>query len=151
MAGHTDNEIVINAPLDLTWDVTNDVEGWTDLFTEYAKAEILEREGDKVTFRLTMHPDENGTVWSWVSERTPDKKTRTVKARRVETGPFDYMNIEWRYFEVEGGTKMQWVQDFHMKPEAPVDDEGMTNRINSNSKIQMEIIKEKVEQRKSAG
>jgi aromatase len=151
MAGHTENEIVIDAPLDLTWDVTNDVESWTDLFTEYAKAEIIERDGDTVRFRLTMHPDENGTVWSWVSERTTDKATRTVKAHRVETGPFDHMDIEWRYDEVDGGTRMRWVQDFHMKPEAPVDDEQMTDRINTNSKIQMGIIKEKVEARKTEG
>lgn len=151
MAGHTENEIVIDAPMDLTWAMTNDVEAWPDLFTEYAKAEILERDGDTVKFRLTMHPDENGTVWSWVSERTTDEATRSVKARRVETGPFDHMNIEWYYEEVDGGTRMRWVQDFHMKPEAPVDDEQMTNRINTNSKIQMGIIKEKVEARKSAG
>jgi len=151
MAGHTENEIVIDAPLDLTWAVTNDVESWPDLFTEYASAEILERDGDRVKFRLTMHPDENGTVWSWVSERTTDEASRSVKARRVETGPFDYMNIEWYYDEVDGGTRMRWVQDFHMKPEAPVDDEQMTNRINTNSKIQMGIIKEKVEARKTAG
>lgn len=151
MAGHTENEIVINAPLDLTWDVTNDVEGWPDLFTEYAKAEILEHDGDTVRFRLTMHPDENGTVWSWVSERTPDVATRTVKARRVEPGPFDYMNIEWQYEETDDGTHMRWIQDFHMRPEAPVNDEQMTERINTNTKIQMGIIKDKVERRASEG
>src|SRR5947209_9886574 len=72
MAGHTENEIVIRAPLELTWQMTNDVEKWPNLFTEYAKAEILEREGDTVRFRLTMQPDEQGRVWSWVSERTAD-------------------------------------------------------------------------------
>jgi aromatase len=145
MAGHTENTIHINAPLDLVWDMTNDVESWPTLFTEYAKAEILERDGDKVTFRLTMHPDENGVEWSWVSERTPDRASRTVKAKRVETGPFEFMNIEWTYAEEDGGTKMHWVQDFAMKPGAPVDTEGMTERINANSPIQMEHIKSVVE------
>jgi aromatase len=32
-----------------------------------------------------------------------------------------------------------------MKPAAPVDDEGMTNRINTNTPVQMQVIKEKVE------
>ena len=52
----------------------NDVERWPELFTEYASAEILERDGDTVRFRLTMHPDpeHGGQVWSWVSERTAD-------------------------------------------------------------------------------
>src|SRR3954454_8849510 len=101
------NEIVIAAPMVLVWDMTNDVESWPTLFTEYARAEILERDGDTVRFRLTMHPDENGKVWSWVSERTPDPATRTVTARRVETGPFDHMDIRWSYREVPGGVEMR--------------------------------------------
>ena len=147
MAAHTENEITINAPLDLVWDMTNDLEHWTQLFSEYASVEVLERKGRKTTFRLTMHPDENGTVWSWVSEREPVPETRTVTARRVETGPFDFMEIFWSYHEVPGGTRMRWVQDFAMKPEAPVDDAGMTARINANSAVQLELIRDKVEQR----
>jgi len=145
--GHTENAIVIDAPFDLVWDVTNDVAGWPDLFTEYAAAEILDRTGDTVRFRLTMHPDENGKVWSWVSERTADRTARTVHAHRVETGPFEYMNIEWRYEAVGSGTRMHWMQDFQMKPQAPVNDAQMTERINTNSPVQMATIKEKIERR----
>lgn len=147
MAAHTENEITVNAPLDLVWDMTNDLERWPHLFSEYASVEVLERRGRKTTFRLTMHPDENGTVWSWVSEREPVPETRTVTARRVETGPFEFMEIFWSYHEVPGGTRMRWVQDFAMKPEAPVDDAGMTARINANSAVQLELIRDKIEQR----
>jgi aromatase len=145
MAGHTQNEITIAAPLDLVWDITNDVENWPRLFSEYASAEILSREGDKTTFRLTMHPDENGTVWSWVSEREPDRDTLSVRARRVETGPFAYMNIHWQYEKVPEGTRMVWTQDFEMKPEAPVDDAWMTDNINRNSKVQLALIRDRIE------
>ncbi len=151
MAGHTDNALVINAPMDLVWEMTNDVANWPNLFTEYATAEILERNGNTVRFRLSMHPDENGKVWSWVSERTADPQTHTVKAHRVETGPFEYMNIQWFYEPVEGGTYMRWVQDFQMKPDAPVDDAWMEANINRNTPIQMQAIKEKVEQRARSG
>ena len=151
MEGHTENAVLIAAPLDVVWYDTNDVASWPQLFTEYASAEILERAGDTVRFRLTMHPDENGKVWSWVSERTADAATRTVRAHRIETGPFEYMNIEWRYEAVEGGTRMQWRQDFHMKPQAPLNDAQMTERINANTRVQMRIIKEKLEQRYARG
>jgi aromatase len=147
MSKITDNSVVINASMDLVWEITNDVANWTSLFTEYAGAEILERNGDTVRFRLTMHPDQNGKIWSWVSERTPDPKTRTVKAHRVETGPFDFMNIQWFFEPVAGGTKMRWVQEFHMKPTAPVNDDWMENNINTNTVKQMAIIKEKIEKR----
>ncbi|RSS76642.1 SRPBCC family protein [Streptomyces sp. WAC06614] len=147
MPGHTDNEITVGAPVDLVWEITNDLPNWPHLFSEYASVDILHQQGDTTRFRLTMHPDENGTVWSWVSERTTDRAGLQVQAHRVETGPFAYMNIRWHYAQVPGGTKMRWVQDFQMKPDAPVDDHGMTERINSNSKIQMDLIREKIEAR----
>lgn len=145
MAGHTDNKIVINAPLPLVWAMTNDVTTWPTLFSEYSSAEVLSRDGDTVTFRLTMKPDENGREWSWVSERTPDAHSNTVRARRIETGPFEYMQILWEYEETDQGTAMRWVQDFHMKPTAPLDDAGMTERINHNSALQQARIKGIVE------
>lgn len=144
-SAHTDNSIMIKAPMEVVWEMTNDVESWPRLFSEYATAEIISRRGLTTTFRLTMHPDEEGRVWSWVSERTMDPATRTVRARRVETGPFEWMNIFWQYTEEGKGVRMRWVQDFHMKPEAPVNDDGMAEHLNRNTAIQMGLIKEKVE------
>ncbi|KJK57387.1 SRPBCC family protein [Saccharothrix sp. ST-888] len=151
MSGHTDNTIVIAAPVDLVWEITNDLENWPQLFSEYASVEVLNREGARTTFRLTMHPDENGQIWSWVSERETDRPALSVRARRVEPGPFEYMDIRWEYTEVPGGTSMRWIQDFAMKPTAPVDDAGMTNHINRNSRIQMELIRDKVEKHVGKG
>ena len=145
MAGHTDNSVLIDAPMDLVWDLTNDIESWPELFSEYAKAGMLSREGNTVTFLLTMHPDANGTSWSWVSERTSDPATRTVRSHRVETGNFEHMNIFWEYTQEDGGVRMRWVQDFHMKPAAPIDDPAMTDRLNTNTGIQMALIKTKIE------
>jgi aromatase len=145
MSGHTDNSVFIDADIDSVWRLTNDVESWPSLFTEYATAEILQRDGDTVRFRLAMHPDENGTVWSWVSERTTYPQEHRVRARRVEPGPFQYMDIEWTYVPEGSGTRMRWVQDFAMRPDAPIDDAAMTLRIDANSKIQMDVIRQKVE------
>lgn len=144
--GHVDNSVLINADFDRVWEITNDVENWPNLFTEYATAEIIERQGNTVRFRLAMHPDENGKVWSWVSERTPDPVTRRVVARRVEPGPFEFMDIEWLYTTEKGGTRMRWIQDFRMRPDAPIDTEAMTERINANTAIQMDVIRKKIEQ-----
>ncbi|WAX81451.1 SRPBCC family protein [Streptomyces sp. KMM 9044] len=146
MAGHTENSITVDAPFDLVWEMTNDLENWPDLFSEYASVEVLSREGDTTTFRLTMHPDDNGKVWSWVSERTPDRARRTVRARRVETGPFAHMNILWEYEQLPDGVRMNWTQDFAMKPDAPVDDAWMTDNINRNSRTQMALIRDRIEQ-----
>ncbi|GGM07044.1 MULTISPECIES: SRPBCC family protein [Micromonospora] len=144
--GHTENSIVIAAPLSLVWELTNDVANWPDLFTEYASVQILERDGRTVRFRLTMHPDADGTVWSWVSERTVDWEKREVRAHRVETGPFEYMRIHWCYDSEPDGTRMTWVQDFAMRPQAPLSNAGMTERINTNSRVQLAVIKDRIEQ-----
>jgi aromatase len=144
---HTDNAVLIEADLDFVWKRMNDVESWTTLFTEYASVEILERNGNTIQFRLTTHPDEEygGQVWSWVSERTIDPATHTVKAHRIETGPFEFMNIEW-YFEPEGsGTNMRWVQDFSMKPTAPATNEQAEEYMNKNTRVQMSAIKQTLE------
>lgn len=145
MTARTDNAIVIDAPLELVWTMTNDVASWPQLFSEYASAEILERRGDTVRFRLALHPDENGKVWDWVSERTTDRATLTVVAHRVETGVFEFMTIRWSYEQVPGGVRMRWRQEFRMKPGAPLDDAAMTERLNRNTAVQMRLIKDKVE------
>jgi aromatase len=148
VAAHTDNAVVINAPRDFVWSRMMDIESWPTLFSEYAKAEVIEQDGNYVKFRLTTHPDPDydGQVWSWVSERTADPDNFQSKSKRIETGPFEYMNIEW-YFEEEGdGTKMRWVQDFSMKPEAPADDAGAEEYMNKNTKVQMGVIKERLEE-----
>jgi aromatase len=145
VAGHTDNEIVIDAPRELVWRMTNDIPSWPRLFSEYSEATVLAERDGTITFRLALHPDENGKVWSWVSARTPDEATKTVRSQRVETGPFKYMWIYWEYLETPGGVRMRWVQDFEMKPGAPVDDATMQARLDRNTPVQMRLIKEKVE------
>jgi aromatase len=145
MSARTENSITINAPMDLVWKMTNDVADWTNLFSEYAKSEVLDERDRVIRFRLTMHPDEQGRVWSWISERTPDEAGRTVRSKRVETGPFEYMHIFWEYHEQDDGVRMRWSQEFAMKPGAPVDDAGMAERINRNTPVQMNLIKQRIE------
>ena len=143
--GHVDNSVLIDADLDLVWDVTNDVEHWPELFTEYASAEILERDGDTVRFRLTMHPDENGTAWSWVSERTLDRAAAAGGGAPGRARAVRVHGHRWTYTAEGDGTRMRWIQDFRMRPDAPVDTAAMTDRINTNTAIQMDVIRHKVE------
>ncbi|MFF4403282.1 SRPBCC family protein [Streptomyces sp. NPDC001262] len=145
MAGHTDNSVVIDAPMQLVWDMTNDIASWPQLFSEYAEATVLHHRDGVIRFRLTLHPDAEGRAWSWVSDRAPDPETRTVRSQRVETGNFKYMWLFWEYTQEAGGVRMRWVQDFELKPGLPMDDAAMTGRIDANSAVQMRLIKEKVE------
>lgn len=141
MSAHTDNQTIINAPMDFVWERSNDVANWPNLFSEYGSADILHTDGNRVVFRLAMHPDENGIVWSWVSERVMDPETHTTVSRRVEPGPFKYMFLYWEYTQTDDGVRLRWVQDFEMKPAAPVNDATMRERINTNSATQLARIK----------
>ena len=153
MAAHTDNAVDVNAPLEFVWERMMDVESWPTLFSEYAKAEIVERDGDTIQFRLTTHPDPDyeGKVWSWVSERVADPKSHSSKSRRIETGPFQYMTIEWFFEEIPDGTRMRWVQDFSMNPAAPANDQQAEEYMNKNTKTQMGVIKERLEAEAAKG
>ncbi len=135
-----DNSVVIDAPLDRVWDMTNDVTTWPELFSEYESVEILGTDGDTVTFRLTLRPDENGQRWSWISERTPDRSTYEVTARRLETGPFTYMNIRWTYERTTAGVLLRWEQDFAVRPGLPFGDEEMAERLTTNTRREMARI-----------
>lgn len=149
--GLTSNQVVVDAPIGFVWARTNDLRSWADLFTEYAKVEILSEGSDRIRFRLTMHPDGDGKVWSWVSERFLDRDNWTVRARRIETGPFEYMNLCWTYKPLEPDrTLMRWEQDFRMRPDAPLDDAAMEERLNRGTREQMEIIARRLRQARSA-
>ncbi len=140
---HTRNEITINAPYELVFDISNKIERWTELFgKEYAKAEVLERKGNEITFRLT---DEDGK--SWVSKRWLDKEHRYAVASRYEPMfPFIYMKIVWFYIEVPEGIKMIWVQDFEMDPKfTKFTGEQIEGFINQHSRDNMKIFKEVIE------
>jgi aromatase len=150
MAGHTDNEIVIAAPPALVWEMANDVEAWPDLFVdEYASGEILELTPERVRFRLTTVP-RNGAVYSWVSERYLDPGRGTVIARRVEPGPFYYMHLFQSFTSVEEGTRLRWVQDFQVRPDAPFTEAEFQERIDRGSKANLERHRSVIEGRLAA-
>lgn len=145
MAGKTDNSITIDAPFDVVWTVTNNIESWPTLFNEYAEATVLDRGDQKIRFRLTTRPDDKGNVWSWVSDRFPDYERKEVRAVRVEPGPFEYMNLHWEYRESDGGTEMRWRQDFQMKSDAHLDDQQMAAHLDQATKVNMRHIKDVIE------
>jgi hypothetical protein len=60
VAAHIENEVLIGAPVDLTWRLANDIEHWPDLFGEYASVRLLHRDGAASRFRLTAPPDARG-------------------------------------------------------------------------------------------
>ena len=146
--GYIRNSVLIHVPIDEVFRLTNNVRSWPELFTEYASSEVLEEQENRVTFRLTTHPDEQGTQWSWISTRWTDAEHKSTRSERdPSSGPFQQMTIRWWYDQVgESDTVMTWEQEFTMKPNAPFTDEHATNHLDSQTKIQQAVIKERLEE-----
>ena len=140
--GHTNNSIIINAPYDLVFDISNDIPRWTELFgKEYQKAEVVEKKDNKITFRLT---DEDNK--SWVSWRLLFKDKYFAYAQRHEPlFPFKYMKIIWLYTPKPEGVEMAWIQHFKMDEKAKFNDAQVEGFINEGSQANLKIFKEIIE------
>ena len=143
---HTVNSVVINAPYDKVFDLSNDISRWKEYFNEYTESEVLEKEDNKLVFKLTH---QNGN--SWQSYRLLFKNDEFAYASRVEPMfPFEYMKIIWLYREVEGGIEMTWIQDFKMDKGAKYNDEQVEEIINKHSQTNLQRFKEIIEKEANA-
>jgi len=144
--GHTCNSIVINAPYEKVFEISNDIPRWTELFgSEYKKAEVLSREGNKITFRLTDDEDR-----SWQSFRLLFKENGFAYAEREDPKfPFTFMKIVWLYTQRPEGVELTWIQHFQMDGKAKFSDLDVEGFINKHSKDNLLIFKNTIE--KEAG
>ncbi|MCM8788098.1 MAG: SRPBCC family protein [Candidatus Omnitrophica bacterium] len=140
--GHTCNSIIINAPYEKVFDISNDISRWTQLFGgEYKEAKILKKEGNKITFKLTDDEDR-----SWQSWRLLFKEHYFAYAEREEPKfPFKFMKIIWLYTPRPEGIEMVWIQHFEMDKKAKFTDEQVEGFINQHSKENLKIFKEVIE------
>ena len=140
--GHTCNSIIIRAPYEKVFDISNDIPRWTELFGgEYKKAEIVSKEGAQITFRLTDDEDK-----SWVSWRLLCKdKNFTYAERHDPKFPFQYMKIIWLYTQKPEGVELTWIQHFEMDEKAKFSDEQVEGFINKHSKDNLKIFRDAIE------
>ena len=140
--GHTCNSITINAPYEKIFDISNDIERWTELFGgEYKEAKILQTEGNKITFKLTDDEDR-----SWQSFRLLFKENYFAYAQKKEpTFPFEYMKIIWLYTPTPEGVIMTWIQHFTMDKKAKYTDAQVEELVNKHSQDNLKIFKDIIE------
>lgn len=140
--GHTCNAIIINAPYDLVFDISNDITRWTELFgNEYKKTEVVKKEANKITFRLTDEDDK-----SWQSWRLLFKERNFAYAEREDPKfPFKFMKIIWLYTQKPEGVEMVWIQHFEMDEKAKYNDLQIEGFINEGSGHNLKIFKQIIE------
>jgi len=139
---HTVNSVVINAPYEKVFDISNDISRWKEFFKEYTESEVIRNEDNKITFKLTH---QNGNTWT--SYRLLFKEDRFAYACRIDPMfPFEYMKIIWLYREVPEGIAMTWIQDFKMDKTAKFNDEQVEEIINTHSQENLVRFKDFIEQ-----
>ena len=140
--GHTCNSIMINAPYDFVFDISNTIPRWTELFGgEYKETVVLRKEGNKITFKLT---DNEGRTWQ--SFRLLLKENYLAYAEREEPKfPFEFMKIIWLYTPRSEGIELTWIQHFKMDSKAAFTDEQVEGFINQHSKENLKIFKAVIE------
>jgi aromatase len=133
---------VINAPYEKIFEISNDIPRWTELFGgEYKKAEVVQKSGNKIVFRLT---DDEGK--SWQSWRLLFKENYFTYAEREEPKfPFKYMKIIWLYIPKPEGIEMVWIQHFQMDEKAKFNDSQVEGFINQHSQENLKIFKQVIE------
>lgn len=148
MKGYTENRVVVFRDYDHVFDLTNDIEQWPNLFTEYKDAKVLSREGDEITFQLTTFADGQKPSRTWVSKRRLDKDNKLAIAHRIDPlFPFSYMNIRWEYeiLPSDTGVIMTWIQEFDVADDCKFTLAEMESFLNRNTHKQMQAVKSAVE------
>jgi aromatase len=140
--GHTVNSIIIDAPYERIFEISNDITRWTELFGgEYKEAEVVKKEGNKIIFKLT---NDQGQTWqSW--KLLFKDKCFTYAEREEPKFPFKFMKIIWLYMQRPSGVEMTWIQHFEMDEKAKFNDEQVEGFINKHSKDNLKIFKEVIE------
>ena len=141
MAGHVDVDMVVPAPLDLVWRVSNEFERW-----EASRHNLLAStpDGERFSFRVTTHPDREGRTWTFNVERCLYPEQHAVYARRWGNPSFRYSVAWWLYEEVPEGTLLRTVQDFEMADGAPMDDARMQELLARGTRASMERMAQRV-------
>jgi aromatase len=103
--------IIVEAPIDVTFDTSNRLTDWPHMMHDYAHVEILRDEGRKIWFKITQV---NGS--SWVSWRVVSPEGRFALAERHEPRhPFEFMQIIWTYLDQSPHrTEMTWEMNFEL-------------------------------------
>ena len=137
--------VVIDAPMALVWDLTNDVASWPTLFPDYAATEILDTTGETTRFTVTMRPDERGGSHGWTAERVVDRAARTARMHQVAGHAFDFLHVHWRYRQLDEGVELNWGPAFRAHHYMPNAAHAMVGVLQRTVPLQLAHVKQQVE------
>ena len=134
--------IIVDAPIETTFDISNQIDLWPQMMEEYQEAEIVKREGKMIWFRLRH---QNGTTWtSWRMLHRPE----FACAERFEPkAPFKYMHIVWSYKPTGNPrqTEMLWDMRFELPDDQKHKEEEFTANMAKHTESNQQKMKAYIE------
>jgi ribosome-associated toxin RatA of RatAB toxin-antitoxin module len=136
--------VIINAPILRVIEMSNDVGNWPKMMSEYKDAEVIERVGQKIWFRLTHM---NGS--KWVSWRMVHECGCFALAERYSPrAPFKYMQHLWTYKELpEVKTEMRWRMNFALPDNNQWKEQDLCDYLSQHATQNQDSMKEYIERR----
>jgi aromatase len=129
MAGHIDIGDVVQAPLELTWQVTNDVRTMNTAGGRTTVVRVDERLRSVVLAIAVSTPD-GKPVTQYYVERVLDPGRHLVYARRWGHPDLVYSHALWLYRAISADrTEIRSVQDFEIAPTAAVSEKCMVQQM----------------------
>lgn len=112
--------ITVNAAIEKVFKISNQIDRWPEMMSEYKKAKILDKkEGRKIWFQLAH---ETGT--EWVSWRVLYPPFLAYAEREAPKLPFKYMQLIWTYKPLgPEQTEMTWDMTFELPDESKAEEE----------------------------
>ena len=140
--GHVDVNVLVRAPLDLTWRVTNDLSAW-----DRERHRFLDGpgSGNRVVFEVVVPATDDAPSRTYSVDRCADETHRLVYSRRWDNHPYRYSIAWWLYEAVEGGTAVRCVQDFELEPDATFDEAEAARRMGASARAALERMARRVE------
>jgi hypothetical protein len=128
--------VVVDAPVGLTFEVSNQIDQWPKMVPEYLKAEILRREGRKIWFRLTNQDD-----MSWVSWRMLYPPYMAYAERFEPVAPFVFNQLTWIYHAMPGNrTHMTWDMYFELPQEMKHEENAWAERMAEHTEANQKMM-----------
>ncbi|MFI9507900.1 SRPBCC family protein [Nocardia sp. NPDC052566] len=133
--------VIVDAPVDLVYEVSNRIDQWPEMIPEYLKAEILRREGRKIWFRLT-----NADNASWVSWRMLYPPLIAYAERYEPLAPFTFNHLTWVYQPLPGyRSQMTWDMCFELIEEHRGEEAQWRERMAEHTAANQEAMREYIE------
>ncbi len=114
---HTENSIVIHAPIAEVFKLGACIEDWPRLLPHYRWVTVLRNEGDARLVNMAASRD--GIPVSWVSLQRADAEQKRIYYRHVR-GITRGMTVEWSIEQRADGVQVRIVHDFNPPWPAPL-------------------------------